>query len=105
MARLTMEQITKRVGLGLKPAIDAAFNRHEKMIEELAGVALDLLKRIDTLENSYQGVWDGAKSYVRNQTVTHAGSLWISKRETNSKPGTDDSWQLCVKKGRDGRDR
>lgn len=51
----------------------------------------------------YRGIWkDGA--YEKGDCVTFGGSLFIAKRDTCSKPETDDSWQLAVKRGRDGRD-
>lgn len=53
----------------------------------------------------YQGVWrESQAGYPEGTTITHAGSLWITRRATTSRPGTDDSWQLAVKRGRDGRD-
>jgi hypothetical protein len=51
----------------------------------------------------YRGIWkEGA--FKKGDSVTFGGSLFIAKRDTNSKPETDDSWQLAVKRGRDGRD-
>lgn len=51
----------------------------------------------------YRGVWkEGA--YQKGDSVTFGGSQFIAMRETSSKPETDDSWKLCVKRGRDGRD-
>lgn len=51
----------------------------------------------------YRGIWkDGA--YEKGDCVTFGGSAFIATRETTSKPETDDSWKLCVKRGRDGRD-
>lgn len=50
-----------------------------------------------------QGVWkDG--SYKRGTATTFGGSYWLAKRDTNSKPGVDDSWRMIVKRGRDGKD-
>lgn len=51
----------------------------------------------------YRGIWkEGA--FKKGDSVTFGGSLFIAKRDTDSKPETDDSWQLAVKRGRDGRD-
>lgn len=51
----------------------------------------------------YRGVWkEGA--YEKGDSVTFGGSQFIAMRETTSKPETDDSWKLCVKRGRDGKD-
>ncbi len=52
----------------------------------------------------YCDVWsERFGTYEEGFLVTFGGSVWIAKRDTTSKPGTDDSWQLCVKKGRDGK--
>ena len=51
----------------------------------------------------YRGIWkEGA--YEKGDCVTFGGSAFIATRETTSKPETDDSWKLCVKRGRDGKD-
>lgn len=80
-----------------------------------------LLKRLDALEREaaelkaagaktlgdfYRGVWQPAQfdSYQRGMAVTHDGCLWIARAETRAKPGTNDDWQLAVKRGRDGKD-
>lgn len=51
----------------------------------------------------YKGVYDANKVYGASEAVTWDGSLWFANRNTKSKPGTDDSWTLAVKRGRDGR--
>jgi hypothetical protein len=67
--------------------------------------------RLDKLEArpelKYCGVWVAGKTYQENMLVTHSGSLWIAKKSTAAYPGggaEPDSWQLCVKRGRDGKD-
>jgi hypothetical protein len=52
----------------------------------------------------YIDVWtETFGTYEEGFIVTFGGHGWIAKRDTASKPGTDDSWQLFVKKGRDGK--
>jgi hypothetical protein len=70
-----------------------------------------LLKRIEELEArpelKYHGVWSAGKTYAENSLVTHSGSLWIAKKTTAAYPGGNaepGSWQLCVKRGADGKD-
>jgi hypothetical protein len=70
-----------------------------------------LLRRIEELEArpelSYCGVWSAGKTYAENSLVTHAGSLWIAKKTTAAYPGGNaepGSWQLCCKRGADGKD-
>lgn len=51
-----------------------------------------------------RGVFKDGTAYAAGDGVTFGGSFWIAQRETSAKPGTDDSWRLSVKKGRDGKD-
>ena len=52
----------------------------------------------------YRGIWKDGQ-YERGDAVTRAGSLWIAERDTDSKPGANDSgWRMAVKKGRAGED-
>jgi collagen triple helix repeat protein len=51
----------------------------------------------------YQGVWKEGE-FQPGHVVTYAGSLWIAKNPTTSKPGDGEpDWQLAVKKGRDAK--
>ena len=55
----------------------------------------------------YCSVWVAGRTYAENSLVTHKGRLWIAKQTTAAFPGGDaqpDSWQLCCKRGRDGKD-
>ena len=70
-----------------------------------------LAARVKCLEDrpvpKYCGVWSAGKTYQENSLVTKQGSLWIAKRTTAAFPGggaEPDSWQLCVKRGQDGKD-
>lgn len=51
-----------------------------------------------------QGVFREGSLYKAGHAVTFGGSLWVAREVTDSKPGTDDTWRLAVKKGRDGKD-
>lgn len=51
----------------------------------------------------YRGIW-APQEYQRGDCVTWGGSLWHANKDTAAKPDTDDSWQLAVKRGRDGKD-
>lgn len=51
----------------------------------------------------YRGVWK-AGTFRRGDTVTFGGNLWIAKQDTEGRPGGDATWQLAVKRGRDGQD-
>jgi hypothetical protein len=52
----------------------------------------------------HQGVYRAGEKYERGDIVSFGGSAFIAKRDTTSKPETDDSWQLFIKRGRDGKD-
>src|SRR5690606_16875981 len=52
-----------------------------------------------------RGVHKATAEYARGDVVTFQGSLWIAQKDApTSKPGTDESWRLAVKRGRDGND-
>lgn len=50
----------------------------------------------------YRGVWRNG-TYEHGDVVTFGGSQWIARKDTKEKPPHDD-WQLCVQRGRDGKD-
>jgi collagen type III alpha len=52
----------------------------------------------------YRGVYRSGEQYQKGDVVTFGGSSWIAMTDTQSKPESDDTWKLSVKRGRDGRD-
>jgi len=54
----------------------------------------------------YRRVWTEKSMYQQGDTTTWDGSLWVAMRDADAgcKPGTDDTWQLAAKRGRDGKD-
>lgn len=50
------------------------------------------------------GVYSEGEEYQKGDGVTFGGALWVAQKDTTAKPGSDDTWRLAVKKGRDGRD-
>jgi integrin beta 3 len=52
----------------------------------------------------YRGVFSDDQAYVKGDTVTWGGSLYIAKGPTSEKPDASKEWALAAKKGRDGRD-
>lgn len=53
----------------------------------------------------YKGVHRDGDEYEAHDTVTWGGSQWVSNKSANAdKPGSNDSWTLCVKAGRPGKD-
>jgi hypothetical protein len=68
-----------------------------------------LRKRIDALEEKLEhfefcGTWRSGVTFRKSNFVVHDGSLFICKCDTVMKPGTDETWQLVAKRGRDGKD-
>jgi hypothetical protein len=93
---------------------DARKLYRETMIHaDIVGEALvfyvkELSKRIKALEErpdlKYRGIWSEGEDYDEASFVTHQGSLWIAKVKSKGvRPGDGACWQLCAKKGRDGR--
>jgi hypothetical protein len=62
----------------------------------------DIKKRLAEVEQRtlrYVGTHTDGKIYKPGEMVSHSGSLWHCESETVSRPGTDSSWRLCVKRG------
>ena len=55
-------------------------------------------------EFRFVGQWHEGKSCRAGNFVTTGGQVWHCNTDTNSRPGTDSTWTLAVKSGRDGRD-
>lgn len=88
-----------RADLAMVSTIHALRRRKmEKRIEELEA-KLNSMPAV-----SYAGTHSTGRSYSRGMLVTHKGSLWHAQCATTDTPGESDSWRLCVKAGRDGRD-
>jgi hypothetical protein len=75
----------------------------EKSIGPLRDRIAQLEQRPASLK--YCGVWGEAERYALNDAVTYGGSLWIARAANSGvTPGSGAGWQLCVKRGRDGKD-
>ena len=64
-------------------------------------VTKPLEKRIAELEQNavkFEGVWREGTLYAKQSLVTDRGGIWISLRETASRPPSGD-WKLAVKSG------
>ena len=67
-----------------------------------------LQKRIEELENKtanwkYVGTFKSGDVYHAGNFCTFSGSLWHCQSSTIATPGTDETWQLCCKRGKDSR--
>lgn len=81
-----------------------------KLLDDGRTLVLAYVRGSERLERSIvlnhildRGVWKQSR-YLRGDAVSFGGSVFIAQRDTESKPETDDSWRLAVKRGRDGRD-
>jgi hypothetical protein len=77
--------------------------------DDLAPKIAALEARIAALEAKptlrYVGVFDEQRGYVPGEFTTLGGATWHCNAAcVGIRPGTDESWTLAVKKGRDGRD-
>lgn len=52
----------------------------------------------------YCGTWAASDSYVSGDVVTHSGAMWVGLAPNcKGKPSESRDWQLCVQRGRDGK--
>ena len=75
-----------------------------KTRRENGQLVADVFEGDGTPINKYFGTWKADNEYDEGAVVTHDGSGFIAKKSTREKPGASDSWQLFVKRGKDGRD-
>jgi hypothetical protein len=75
--------------------------------EEIARLAEEHVRTAQAklMREWYQGVYERGTVYRMGQGVTWDGILWVANEDTKSTPGSDGTWTLAVKRGRDGRDR
>lgn len=111
-----VEGIRDYIAAGMRAAASKIKSESEKLREEMnqqrvadAERFATLHRRIDQLEEArrefrYCGTWQRGASYREGTFLTDDGSLWTCLRDTSARPGTSADWQLCVKRGRDGRD-
>lgn len=50
-----------------------------------------------------RGVWR-AGPFLKGDSVSYRGSLFIAQEDTSDEPETSKAWRLAVKRGRDGKD-
>ncbi|MBL8576140.1 MAG: hypothetical protein JNK47_02855 [Mesorhizobium sp.] len=55
----------------------------------------------------YRGVWKHGEEYVPGNFVTDGGNMYHANAKSSGVRPTDDhiAWTLCVKRGRDGKDK
>ena len=62
--------------------------------------------QVQTLADSYRGVYQPGTQYLRGQTAQSDGCLWMAVAATDARPVEGSTeWRMITRKGRDGRDR
>lgn len=85
---------------GIAPVIAGYVHKAmTQCVEQLMGRIKELEAR-PTMK--YTGTWE-AREYQPGNVVTDGGSMWHCERRTQLRPGDNDAWRLCVKKGRDAK--
>lgn len=100
-----------------KAEIESLMKAIAPVLKRYIGDQLEpLRKRLDALERradaaeerglEYRGIWQRAAAYRRGDVVTADGSLFVAIKAVGpgEQPGKSEDWQLCVKRGRDGKD-
>jgi hypothetical protein len=96
LARLSVLEKAKPAGIAADDAIEELRAGLAAQKKEIAALnAVPVLR--------FMGVWK-AMEYQQRTVVTDHGSWWHAECATKSRPGTDNTWKLAIKRGRDGRD-
>jgi hypothetical protein len=80
--------------------IDSAVMPLIKRIDAQKEQIVLLTARVADLEDhelSYKGIWEPDQQFRRGHIVTLNGAMFHANQKTTSRPGTDSTWQLCVK--------
>jgi len=105
LSKMLIEQISKATRTHLKE-LDAEDARLAERIAALEAEVKAMKADRPTLADSYKGTWQPSAfdQYQRGDACTFDGSIWIARTTTRAKPGSNDEWQLAVKKGRDAKE-
>lgn len=111
-AAMTKGEVSKYLAEVLGPVFESILKRFARIEAHAAETERRSAQRVQRLEERmaaasglrYLGTHDPGECYEVGDGVTCGGSLWVARSRTSSKPGTDATWQLAVKHGRDGRD-
>jgi uncharacterized small protein (DUF1192 family) len=90
------EAFGREIVAELKRVIDPLRDRIAALEAKISRIEVTLEARG---EMKYCGIWEEGREYSRGHFTTTAGSLWHAEQTTRSRPGTDATWRLAVKKG------
>jgi hypothetical protein len=80
----------------------------KRISEALKASVEPLRERIRELESMpmrFCGPWLEGQEYAPRNIVSYDGSMWHANETTRARPGRTCAWTLCVKRGRDARER
>jgi hypothetical protein len=63
------------------------------------------IRELEALPMKFAGPWQEGMEYQARSIVSYDGSMWHANEKTRARPGRTGAWTLCVKRGRDSRDR
>lgn len=88
-----------------------AIGRQRREVDDEIAVLTDELARIERRiaalgsGGEVRGTFEAGTQYRRGDMVALDGQSWIARHDhPASKPGTDEAWQLCAKRGPKGKD-
>lgn len=96
------QELGASVVTAVRAYVEKALGRRDQRLEVLEKRVSDI--ELQTKNFRYTGTWEAGRTYARGNFTTFAGSVWSCRRDTTTRPGDGDAWQLAVKAGRDGRD-
>ena len=71
----------------------------ENLRAEIRAEVEERIRAVETRTLRYVGTHTEGRQYVPGEMVSHGGSLWHAETSTVSRPGSDSSWRLCLKRG------
>lgn len=96
------QELGSSIVTAVRAYVEKALGRRDQRLEVLEKRVNDI--ELQTKSFHYTGTWEAGRTYARGNFATFAGSVWSCRRDTTTRPGDGDAWQLAVKAGRDGRD-
>lgn len=104
IAKSTAPATVGFVARGLRNFAEAVGRNVKAAIEKRTDALEQRIAALEQTSFEYKGVYVEGLTYRRGQFVTCSGSLHHANTTTTSRPGSDNTWTLCCKRGADGKD-